>query len=94
MYMNIYITQDNAVFLHGIKDKQSMSSLVNNLLDKYRAEGKELLKNPIPVSTNPILENARGNTNNGQIDNVIKTPEDAKKAVKEITYKKTGNWGA
>lgn len=43
MYMNIYITKDNAKFLKEIASSRTMSGLVNELLDKYRAgEGADL----------------------------------------------------
>lgn len=36
MTMNIYITKENEEFLRRIKPGQSMSGLINELLDKYR----------------------------------------------------------
>lgn len=35
--MNIYMSKPNAEFLHNLPTKQSMSGLVNELLDNYRA---------------------------------------------------------
>ncbi len=67
-----------------------MSGIINKLLDDYRHGGGEDLFPSDKVfrktATEPIQPK------------VIKTKEDAEKAVKrknpEISYKKTNNWGA
>lgn len=44
IYMNIYITKDNAELLERIRGKRSMSGLINELLDRYRkGQGPDIL---------------------------------------------------
>lgn len=41
--MNIYITKDNEAFLRKIKPSESMSGIINKLLDDYRSgKGEDL----------------------------------------------------
>lgn len=93
--MNIYITQENQQFLRS--RKQSMSGTVNLLLDQFRQMDKSNIEHQKHVRAN--LEFTDSVEKNGHkadmiIENelssnpVIKTPKQAKKAVKKIQEEK------
>ncbi len=93
MHMNIYITKANEEYLKNFTYGKSMSGLINKLIDEYRIEYDraprlvEILPGGLPEETQQEI-----------LSKPIKTKADAEKVIKqkfpEVTYKKTGSWGA
>lgn len=63
MNMNIYITKENEEFLQAIKPTESMSGIVNKLLDDYRdGKGPDIFPPAPPID---ILKQGEGGRYNG-----------------------------
>lgn len=77
MFMNIYMRRDNEEFLKGLSG--SMSGLINELLDNYRAGNGADLFPPVPSELMEVPEQFKGSKDDEE--QIIKTPEQAAKVV-------------